>query len=84
MGTRPPDIPLDRVMIEEEWTPFTTEELHDALSGMKVRASVGVDLIGVSLLRAIMADEHMSWDLLQLINTQSILECCRLTGIDPI
>ena len=50
---------ISRVDVESEWKPFTLCEVQDTLAGMKVRASVGVGLIGVSLLREIADHESL-------------------------
>ena len=50
------------------WQPFTEEEINGVLGEMKANTSVGIDAIGVDLLKKIMQHEVLSTELVDLIN----------------
>ena len=50
------------------WQPFTGEEITAVLGEMKANTSVGIDAVGVDLLKQIMLREDLAADLVDLIN----------------
>ena len=62
------DALVNQVQVEEDWTPFTLQDVQGQLAQMKPRSSVGPDGIGVDLLRKIAETEPLSGDLVAIIN----------------
>ncbi|CAE7939452.1 unnamed protein product, partial [Symbiodinium necroappetens] len=56
-----------QVPVDDEWLPFTLQEVQDQLTKMKTRSSVGPDGIGVSLLRALVDHDTLADDFLAIV-----------------